>query len=368
MRLDAPVVLLVLVAASTAPLACSDVLGIHDIPPPPDAEPADVGAEASSASDALATDGLLIIDASWLTDAGAMDGADSADAMATGDATLEAGPPAALATGLFSPIALAVDSTNVYFLERNTPVDDSGSRGRIRRCPLAGCGAASPEVVVVNVSLPDGMAMAGTTLFWSDTYDSILSCDVGTVPCAGTQFAPVPGVDGGSGFPAQLWATATHLYWFANLSPGPAIQTCPLAGCTSGYPKTVLDGSVTSLSGRSTSGLAIDDQFAYATLFTGGPILRYAMSGAEAADPASEMLVGNTAFGTHDIDLDGTGLRWAESTTGVIEGCTAPSCAAADTVVSGRVGPYAIRHDSSFLYGGDLGASWNAGVLWRAMK
>ena len=283
----------------------------------------------------------------------------------------DAGGPApvveTLAQGLFTPQALAVDTANVYILETTTATDDSGARGEIRRCPLAGCGASAPTMVVPMVTDADSMALSGTTLFWADGYARIRSCDVTTVPCVAATFLDVAVDGGGLSFPSQLWINGSRLYWFIQPGTDHLIQTCPITGCTAGYPKTVLDGAAgTALPGVSTSGLVIDGSFAYVAQFQSAPILRYTMTDAETANPASEAALAIAPFGTHDLDLDGTTLRWAESANGQVAACTAPGCASVVGAVPGRATPYAVRHDATYVYGVDRGSSSSAGVLWRA--
>jgi len=295
----------------------------------------------------------------------------------------EAGAPVVevIAQGIIGPIALAVDPSFIYVLESATPNDDSGNTGGIRRCPIGGCGASAPTVVVPTASVPGGMALSGTTLFWSDAFQFILSCDVSTVPCTGTQFVDMlddAGDVSAPTFPTQLWVLGSHLYWMVQYGSDRAIETCPVTGCSSGYPKTVMyAGAGATLSGSATAGLAVDGSYAYVSLFTGGPIYRYTMTSAETADITTETVLGSgstTPWGAHDLDLDGTWLRWAESESadgGVgnrVAGCTAPGCNPVVDVATGRVYPYTVRHDATYIYGGDQGAAWNAGILWRLHK
>ena len=297
-------------------------------------------------------------------------------------ADAEAGPPVLEVIGqnLYAPIAMAVDSQFIYFLESALPPDaGTNYTGGIRRCPLAGCGSGGPTVVVPGAVIPGGMALSGTSLFWSDSFQYILTCDVSTVPCTGTQFVDILDTQGDAGdptFPTQLWVNGTHLYWFVELNNDSdrAILTCPVTGCaaTAGYPKTVLyAGPGTTLYQANTSGLAIDGSFAYVSLFSGGPILRYAMTSAETADITTETQLGGataTPGAAHDLDLDGTWLRWADSNGTTVSGCQTPGCNPIVDIATGRVMPYATRHDASYVYGVDQGPGMGTGVLWRLHK
>jgi hypothetical protein len=278
----------------------------------------------------------------------------------------EAGPPVLEVIGHVSqPDQLVASSTFLYV----TQADSAGTE--IVRCPLAGCGSA-PTLVIGNLALPGGLAVTGNTLFWSESFNSIKTCDVTTVPCVGTVFVDSVDDSGGGKFPTQLWINGGHLYWMEETGSDRTMLTCPVAGCSSGYPKTVLFATTGSpLSGAPTSGLAIDGSFAYIALFSGGPILRYAMTSAESADPTSETNLGTTASATHVLDLDGTTLRWAESNDGRIAACTTPGCSPVITAVPGRTTPYAVAHDATYIYGVDKGPMTDGGsdgTLWRIAK
>jgi len=291
----------------------------------------------------------------------------------------EAGPPVleVLTTGFISPLVMAVDPSFIYVLESATPSDDSGYNGGVRRCPIGGCGANPPTVIVASASLPGGMALSGNTLFWSDAFQYILSCDVtGVLPCTGTQFVDMLDDSGGATFPTQLWVYGGRLYWFVDFGNDRMIATCPVTGCSAGYPKPVMyAGNGTTLSGTANTGLAIDGSYAYVSLFTGGPIYRYAMTSPESADITTETALGApddagviTPFATHDLDLDGTWLRWADSNGTTVDGCTTPACNPIVNVATGRVMPYATRHDANYVYGVDQGVGLYGGVLWRLHK
>jgi hypothetical protein len=285
----------------------------------------------------------------------------------------EAGPPVVevIGSGLSHPDQLVTDTSFLYMTE--TLDTEAGTDSVIVRCPIAGCGTSPPTLVAGNLGVPGGLAISGTTLFWSEDFTVIKSCDVTTVPCTGSVFETSV-ADSGNPYPTQLWVNGGYLYWFQQNGIDRLIQTCPLTGCVGGNATTVLYASTGSqLSGASTSGLVTDGTYAYITLFSGGPLLRYAMTSAVVADPTSETNVGTTPSGTHVLDLDGTTLRWAESGNGEVAACTTPACAAVVAAVTGRATPYAVTHDATYIYGVDQGTTDDAGVadngvLWRIAK
>jgi len=281
----------------------------------------------------------------------------------------EAGPPVVevIGQGIFSPDQLVTDMSFLYITE--TVPTDAGTVSRIVRCPIAGCGASTPAIVADNLSVPGGLMISGTTLFWTEGFSALKSCDVTTVPCTSSVFETATDDAGSGTFPSQLWVNAGNLYWFEQFGSDRAILTCPVAGCTTGYPKTVLYASTgTPLSGAGTSGLVTDGNYAYVTLISGGPVLRYTMTSAVLADPTSETNLASTPGGTHVLDLDGTTLRWAESANGLVAACTAPGCTTVTDAVTGLVTPYAVTHDATYIYGVDQGNADAGADLWRVAK
>jgi hypothetical protein len=280
-----------------------------------------------------------------------------------------AGPPVVevIGQGLSSPDQLVTDTTFLYITE--TLSTEAGTDSRIVRCPIAGCGSSGAATVADNLSVPGGLAISGTTLFWSEAFSTIKSCDVTTVPCTSTLFATATDDAGSATFPSQLLVSGGNLFWFEQFGTDRAILTCPVTGCSAGYPKTALyAGTGTPLSGAATSGLTTDGSYVYITLFSGGPILRYGMLSATVVDPTNETGLASTPSGTHVLDLDGTMLRWAESGNGVVAACMTPGCPAITDVATGRVTPYAVTHDATYVYGVDQGNEDAGAVLWRVAK
>jgi hypothetical protein len=356
---------LFLTAAPAAMLAC---FGSSSNNPGADASFDSTSPELDSTSPEASDDVVAPVEAG--VDAPAPNEAAPPD---SGQPEAEAGPPVleVIAQGIVSPVFIAVDPSFIYILQ-SQPASDSGLTSGIVRCPIAGCGGNAPAVVVTSTAFPAGIAISGTTLFWSNAFNTIQSCDVSTIPCTPSTFATLVDDAGGGTFPSQLWVNGSNLYWFQQFGSDRAIETCPVTGCTGGVPTTVLyEGAGTTLENAATAGLAIDNSFAYVSLFSGGPIYRYAMTSATSADITTETALGGasaTPSGAHDLDLDGTTLRWADSNGTVVDGCTTPACSPTFDVATGRVMPYAVRHDATYVYGGDQGAAWNQGTLWRLHK
>ena len=78
-------------------------------------------------------------------------------------------PLGALVSGLSSPTSLATDGTNVFFAEEGNviPGANPSGQGRVAACAAGGCGD-QPGPVADFVNFPLGVAVDGTTVFWTD--------------------------------------------------------------------------------------------------------------------------------------------------------------------------------------------------------
>jgi hypothetical protein len=291
------------------------------------------------------------------------------DAGADATPIVEAGPDAAvplatLVPGVNDPVALSIDGTHVYWL--------SGTDAAIRRCPLAGC-AGAPETVASSLSVPSSVAAASGTIYFTNGFRYLSSCAVGSGgACAPTQFADL----GNNSYPAHLWVSGTRLYWIAENAQARIIATCPLAGCSAGYPKTVYTSSPGMLIHNAPiAGLGVNATDAYVTSFTGG-VFRFTLTDPETAAAGDGTLVQKSPYQTSGLDLDGTTLRWGLLADGKMMQCTAPTCATVTELVKGRLAPGETRSNATHVYGFDRGTpkmgapgyTPGTGSVWRITK
>ena len=92
------------------------------------------------------------------------------------DGTLSKCTPSACATslqvvaqGLSTPVALTVEASGIYWVERGTA--DSlcpSSTGRVAMCPLAGCPAGGPTVLSTGDACPVSIATSTSAVVWAD--------------------------------------------------------------------------------------------------------------------------------------------------------------------------------------------------------
>jgi hypothetical protein len=269
------------------------------------------------------------------------------------------------AASVNDPVALSLDATHVYWL--------SGGDAAIRRCPLAGC-AAGPETVASSLSVSSSVAAANGTIYFTSGFRYLMSCAVG----AGGTCTPAQFTDLGAAvnaYPAHLWVTGTRLYWVAENAQTRLIQTCPLAGCTAGYPKTVYTSAVGSvIHNAPLAGLVVNATDAYLTSYTGG-VFRFPLTDPETATAGNGTQVQPSAFATSGLDLDGTTMRWGLLGDGKIVECTTPTCATVTDFVTSQAAPGETRSNAAYVYGfnrgtAKVGGGYNAstGSVWRVKK
>ncbi len=150
------------------------------------------------------------------------------------------GTPVALASGQAAPVEMAIDETNIYWL------NIAGTKG-VMTVPIAG----GTPVQVAPASSPFGLAVDGTTVYFTDG-DTIFG-----VPRGGG--TPVS-LATNQNFPFELAVDATTLYWSSARGAG-AISSMPKTG---GTPTTLA-------SSTGMTRIAIDATTLYFTAQNGAP-------------------------------------------------------------------------------------------------
>jgi hypothetical protein len=101
---------------------------------------------------------------------------------------------------------LAVDSTNVYWVEMGTYGSGDGTgNGSLMQCALGGC--AAPTVLATGLPLPDLIAADGLHVYWSGSFVGVERCGLGSCSPQSTVAPSDP-----SGI-ASFVVGATSVYW-----------------------------------------------------------------------------------------------------------------------------------------------------------
>jgi hypothetical protein len=325
----------------------------------------------------------------------------------------------ALASGQESPVAIAVDGANVYWMNLGTnattdskaPLPWSG--GQILKCPLAGCGVApvalaSSLVQGPSTEAPAPFATDGESVYWSDDSRSgvvrcgVAGCDgqpevVGPQGAQGlavfqasfywTEFSaslfscPIAGC---SSSEATLWSAgnspcdvgvavdATGIYWVAQAPD--TLFMCPLSGCV-GAPVTLMTGAPDVADVRQ---VALDASNVYFTDGNSeiGMILVCPKSGCGASPTVlASGLNAPTAIATdgRDVYWTETGADFANGAkvtgAGLVRKCAIGGCGNAPTnVATGLTSPGGIAVDDANIYWTEAGTDAAGGKIWKTSK
>ena len=255
------------------------------------------------------------------------------DTTALGGAAGAGGAPVAVAptlspvvAGLTDDFALSADDSFVYFF----------TSSEVHRCPVAGCPSGLGEKMAGPLAVPSSLATSGSALFFTHDFHLIDTCAVSASPgCTAANFVDV----GASSYPAHLKVNGSMLYWVSEAGSARRIQVCPTAGCSAGYPKTILDSAnAAMLNGVAVAGLALTSTNLYVASFTGG-IFRFDMSNAETVNAASGTQATGSNYGTSELDVDGTHLLWGEQMDARLRTCTTPACMPVTDYLTGLQSP-----------------------------
>jgi hypothetical protein len=189
-----------------------------------------------------------------------------------------------LASNLAEPLAIAVDSTHVYWLERN-----NGSNGRLAKVSKNGGNVTDLSTDLHNAQ--NHLAIAGNFLYFGDGKGG------------GGGVIKKVGINGGT----TIIVEGNGLL---NLNTAIAVDN-GLVYFKNDYDKvlrvSVSGGDVTELGSGEPSGLAIGDSWIYWTEYSNGNVMRMPKNGGPGINLAKN------SYGAGDLVLDGNYLYWIEN-------------------------------------------------------
>lgn len=225
------------------------------------------------------------------------------------------------------------------------------------RCPLGGCGAGNPEVVVSGQDHPIALALDQTHLYWVTGWRNGETGGPSSRPvqrcvlpgCAAQTIEPF---ERATYQPYGITVFGDNVY----LSAWPSLASCPKTGCT---------GAANNIGGGPYVSLDRDDTWLYAAGFGFREVRRCPLTGCNTGTTAVvtnvsplSVVIDATSVFVADYDFfNFQGGQDAAIRTGRILRCPLAGCdAAGPTVVeAGEISPYALAERGDRLYFTNVG-------------
>jgi hypothetical protein len=259
-----------------------------------------------------------------------------------------------LASGQELPAAIAVDATNVYWLDLG--IDGSHGKavlpftgGAVMMCAIDDCAATAKPLVTEIETLgldPSAFAIDNDSVYWAQT-DNDAGYPLYIVKCAKTGCGGVPTVVT-QAWPSALATDATTLYFTTGSASG--VFACSANSCPDG-PRTLWSDTPAIA-----TAITLDSANVYFML-ANGPIMSCPKGGCldagvsiapyPPAAPISLVVVGPTVYWLTSQPLS----------LGAVVACPTSGCLGPTTVVGGLSSATALATDGTNLYWAEMGDS-----------
>jgi sugar lactone lactonase YvrE len=248
----------------------------------------------------------------------------------------DAGPDAAptrIASNQSNPDVILVDHDAVYVLNSG----DTGTNGNVVRIPKDG-GGAPPTVLASKLTVPQGLALSADSVFFPS--------DLSTVSRVAKTGGPVTQVTNQANVPLGMATDSDYVYWVnSGTGGGPGqLQKYPLVG-DGGANGIVLD----SQENPNAWAVAVDGTSVYWTDF--GPFGSGAVYRASKIDGSGFITLARNQSKADRIVADSKYVYWTSLDDGTVSRSTLDGRPpGAQTMVTGLVAPSGIAIDATSLY------------------
>jgi hypothetical protein len=271
-------------------------------------------------------------------------------------------PAGILATDQMAPIAIAIDSANVYWLNEG-PFSGPGGKiggdypaGQVMKCAIAGCGN-NPTILASGWRQPGGLGVVPSGLmvdndnvYWVGSSE-VFSCAIGGCGC-------LPQIIGsGGGAATGVTATAGNVYW--TMYDVGQVAVCPSSGC--------LDGpSILASSQVGPSGITFDANHIYWTNTNGSLVSSPFQRSGVGTTVLWTGQAGSTQAQTDALAVDAQNLYWTNGNpegTGSVMKCKKSACEATlVTLADARSSPEGIAVDGTTVYWTEQGGVYKCAI------
>ncbi len=216
---------------------------------------------------------------------------------------LAGGTPTVVAGGQRTPVSIAVDAVNAYFVDEGTGVYNSpDTDGSVMKVPIGG---GTPTALATGLSYPGALAIDATSVYWTvlnpDLTGTLMKVAIagGAVTTLATGWWGWEIQTGDGTIPQLIAADGTSVYWVTGNINGAKAQIMKVA--TSGGPTT----SLSSIQSEFTT-LALDATHLYWT--DGGNFLSLLTAGGVPTTFAT----GEAPQEPGGLALDATNVYWTD--------------------------------------------------------
>ncbi len=138
-----------------------------------------------------------------------------------------------LAAGLPVPSAIAVDGTDVYWVNGATGNPSGGdlANGSVMKCAVGGCNG-QPTTLATGQPAPDPIALDGTYVYWGNLGIDGYGTDGSLMRCSKTGCGQAPTQLFSGAGPSGLAVTGGSAYWLTTGNGTGTVFGCTLPGCT----------------------------------------------------------------------------------------------------------------------------------------